>query len=68
MAEKNESSIPTEVNFNGLTASEGSQVNLLGYGNLEWEKTVDGMRISIPENVVHNPPCKDAWTFKFKIK
>ena len=68
LAKNNENTLPAEILIRGIFAQEESQVKMLGFGNVEWEKSGDGMKIIIPENVTKNPPCKDAWTFKFTIE
>jgi hypothetical protein len=42
---------------------------MLGYGEVEWERVSDGVKVFIPEEVRNNPPCAFAWSFNiFKAK
>lgn len=52
-----------------VTPAEGSQINMLGYGQpLEWQSTGDGIKIMIPKELQDeaNRPCRHAWVFKIK--
>jgi alpha-L-fucosidase len=64
LAKNNEDTIPVRINFKGICAIPGSQVILLGYGNVDWEKSGDSMEVIIPDSAAKNPPCNHAWTFK----
>ena len=67
LAGKAEDTLPPKVELDGIRAVRGSQVVLLGHGNVDWEESGDGMRILVPEGAVASPPCRDAWTFKLTV-
>ncbi|MCK4855980.1 MAG: alpha-L-fucosidase, partial [Bacteroidales bacterium] len=64
LPDENETTLPLKVWLNSIQAKQGSGVELLGYGRVEWEKTGNGMLIHVPEKAIANPPCKEAWAFK----
>lgn len=61
LADENESSLPSKINFEKFPISEYSKIELLGAkAKINLHKT----EIEIPESVQQNPPCKYAWAFK----
>jgi alpha-L-fucosidase len=66
LPDENETTLPSKVWLNSIQAKQGSMVELLGYGKVKWEKTGNGMLIHVPEKVISNPPCKEAWTFQIE--
>lgn len=57
--------MPSEIFLSKLITQKISHIELLGTDYaLEWEKTKDGHKILIPEQVQQNPPCNYAWAFK----
>ena len=68
LPDENESTLPSKVWLNSIQAKQGSQVNLLGFGQVKWEKSGNGMLINVPKKAIGNPPCKEAWAFKITIK
>jgi alpha-L-fucosidase len=61
---ENEEILPAMVTFSGIHPAKGASVRLLGTDkNLKWEIRDGETRISIPENLRQNLPCRYAWTF-----
>ena len=62
---------PGEVaELQNVEAVEGSQINLLGYGQpLEWQSTGNGIKVLIPKELQDEAsrPCRYAWVFKIRI-
>jgi len=55
----------------GISPVAGSELLMLGVNNsLQWTENVDGIEISIPEDLQdeNNRPCKYAWVIKAKVK
>ena len=63
-ADVNEITMPTKIVVPSFKPKEGSKVELLGFGNVEWKFSGSGVMISIPESAQNNPPSKYAWAFK----
>jgi alpha-L-fucosidase len=70
LAEKDESTLPNQIEINSFQADNNAKINLLGSNKtLKWKKKGNGMVIFIPETLAKNPPSMYAWTFKIsKIK
>lgn len=68
LPDENESTLPSKVWLNSIQANKGSAVELLGYGKVKWEKIGNGMLIHVPQKVISNPPCKEAWAFKIETE
>jgi alpha-L-fucosidase len=66
LPDENETALPSKVWLNSIQANRGSDVELLGYGKVKWEKTGNGMLIHVPKKAISNPPCKEAWAFKIE--
>lgn len=66
LAEPGEVMMPATIEVNGFEPPAGSAIELLGTkGILKWQAgQADGIRISIPEIIQKNPPCRHAWTFR----
>ncbi len=64
LADGNEDKPPKIIDINEIAINKGSVIKLLGHGIVDWEFTKNGILINLPDNVIKNPPCKDAWTFK----
>jgi len=64
LPDENENTLPSKVWLNSIQAKEGSKVELLGYGNVKWEKSANGMLMHVPQKAISDPPCKAAWAFK----
>jgi alpha-L-fucosidase len=63
LADENETKPPPEILIMGVKSSRDTKVNMLGHGELNWEKVSGGLKVFIPEAVSDNPPCDYAWTF-----
>jgi hypothetical protein len=49
----------------GYCPPEGGRVELLGGSSpLRWEKVGKGVLIHLPEDILMDPPCGFAWTFR----
>jgi alpha-L-fucosidase len=68
LPDKNERTLPSKVWLNSIQAKPGSRVELLGHGNVKWEKSGNGMLIHVPEKAMASPPCKEAWSFKISVE
>jgi alpha-L-fucosidase len=67
LADKDKSIIPKEIEIKSFKAVKNSKIFLLGTDKaLKWQQKGEGILISVPESLAKNPPCKYAWTFKFK--
>ena len=66
LPDENETTLPSKVWLNSIQAKQGSEIELLGYGKVKWEKTGNGMIINIPKKAIANPPCKVAWAFRIE--
>lgn len=65
MADKNETTIPSEILLYSFAPKAGTNVTLLGYDDpLEWQKVGTGTLIKVPDKIKNNPKCKFAWAFK----
>ncbi len=56
--------MPSEIIVPSFQPKEGSKVELLGFGNVEWKNQDNGVKIVIPDSVQKNPPSKYAWALK----
>lgn len=63
-ADENEITMPAEIVVPSFQPKNGSKVELLGFGNVEWENSGNGVKIVIPESKQKNPPSKYAWVLK----
>jgi len=69
LADENEKNPPAEVVIMSVNIEKRAKINMLGYGEVEWERVSDGVKVFIPEEVRNNPPCAFAWSFNiFKAK
>jgi alpha-L-fucosidase len=65
LADEEEINPPQKILLQTIQPSKGAEVHLLGYNkSLSWEKVGKGVLIELPEQVVQNPPCRYAWSFK----
>lgn len=64
MAYEDETTMPAEIEINGIKLGSVTNIKLLGSKNLKWEPTKNGFKIFIPEEIRNNPPCDYVWVFK----
>ena len=65
MAEKDETTIPNEINIKSHQPASGAKVSLLGSKkSLNWVKSGTGFKIIIPKELRKNPPSDYVYTFK----
>ncbi len=65
MAKEEESKIPSEIIVKSITPKKGTKITMLGSNkSLKWQKLKQGFKVSIPKQLQHNLPCKEAWTLK----
>jgi len=65
LGDEDETAPPGKVMLYGYCPPEEGRVELLGgSGPLRWEKAGKGVLIHLPEDVLANPPCEYAWTFR----
>lgn len=55
---------PAEIIINTISFSKDYEVTMLGVGEISWEKSSDGIKVLIPQEIRDNPPCEYAWSFK----
>jgi len=66
LADESEQKPPEKITMKAFKPKTGSKVTMLGVEDaLKWENTNDGFVIHVPESVRNNPPCANAWTFRF---
>jgi len=67
LAKEGENKLPTEVVVQSISPKKGTKITLLGSKTaLKWTKLDKGFKVSIPENLRNNLPCKEAWTLKIE--
>ncbi len=65
MADKNETTLPSDIFLYSFVPKAGTDVTLLGYDKpLEWQKVGTGTLIKVPNEIKNNPKSKYAWAFK----
>ena len=65
LPEKDQDTLPVEIEIEGTTPAAGAKVSLLGAsGTLRWQKTTNGFKIFIPAKLQNTPPCKEAWSLR----
>ena len=65
LAEKKEIAPPKVITISSFVPKKGSKVYMLGYkASLKWEKEEAGFKVTLPDKLIQNPPCKDAWVLK----
>jgi alpha-L-fucosidase len=65
LGDEDETAPPDKVMLYGHCPREGGRVELLGgRGPLRWEKAGKGVLIHLPKDVLAEPPCGYAWTFR----
>lgn len=65
LGDEDETAPPDKVMLYGHCPPEGGRVELLGgRGPLLWEKAGKGVLIHLPKDVLAEPPCGYAWTFR----
>ena len=65
LADEDEVHPPSKIMLTSIQPSVGAEVTMLGYTQkLKWEKVGKGVLIDIPEEIINNPPCNFAWSFK----
>lgn len=67
LADDDDALPPEIITIPSFVPETGGNVRMLG-GDipLAWEKTGNGCRVHIPESVRLNPPCRYAWTVRFR--
>lgn len=63
LADEDEKFPPFEILIKGVKPSKNTQIDMLGFGKVEWEKVSGGLKVFIPEDVQKSPPCAYAWAF-----
>lgn len=67
LAKENETTPPKNIIISSFTPQKGSKVYLLGYKPpLKWKKEGTGFMVTLPDQVLKHPPCKDAWVIKIR--
>ena len=65
LPEKDQNTLPAEIEIKGATPAAGAKVSLLGAsGTLRWQKTTNGFKVFIPAKLQNTPPCNEAWSFR----
>jgi len=63
LANEDELVIPAEILIKTVNSSRDMNVEMLGVGDMKWEKISGGIKVIIPEAVRVNPACNYAWSF-----
>ncbi|WP_319231461.1 alpha-L-fucosidase [Draconibacterium orientale] len=59
------SGLPESFTVKGIKAAKNAQLTLLGAkGNLKWQNTDEGVKVTIPSSIRKNLPCDLAWAVK----
>lgn len=67
LADDKETGMPEFIDVKGFQPSKRSTIQLLGrQGSLKWEQNGNDLRIKVPADCIHHPPCKYAWVFKIR--
>ncbi|KJD31176.1 alpha-L-fucosidase [Tamlana nanhaiensis] len=65
LAKEGETKIPSEIVIKSINPKRGAKITMLGSKTrLKWEKLDEGFKVTIPESLRNNLPCKEAWTLK----
>ena len=65
LAERHEHHPPRTMLIKNLRPAPDASVTMLGEkGELRWETSENGTAIELPDSVVQNPPCENAWVIK----
>ncbi|MEN8193225.1 MAG: alpha-L-fucosidase [Bacteroidota bacterium] len=63
-ADEDETTMPKKILIPSFRPTIGNKVELLGFGNVKWEKLGKGIKVIVPDDIRKNPPSKYAWVFK----
>jgi alpha-L-fucosidase len=67
LAKEGEKKIPSEVEVKSINPKKGTKITMLGSKiSLKWTKLAEGFKVTIPESLINNLPCKEAWTLKIE--
>ena len=59
--------IPSEIVVKSINPKKGTKISMLGFNKpLKWTKLAEGFKVTIPESLINNLPCKEAWTLKIE--
>ena len=59
------SGLPSSITVKGIKAAKNAKLTLLGAkGNLKWQNTTEGVKVTIPSSIRNNLPCDLAWAIK----
>lgn len=59
------SGLPASFTVKGIKAAKNAKLTLLGAkGNLKWQNTDEGLKVTIPSSIRKNLPCDLAWAVK----
>ncbi|WP_321997138.1 alpha-L-fucosidase [Draconibacterium orientale] len=65
LEEEDGSGLPESFTVKGIKAAKNAQLTLLGAkGNLKWQNTDEGVKVTIPSSIQKNLPCDLAWAVK----
>jgi alpha-L-fucosidase len=65
LEEEDGSGLPESFTVKGIKAAKNAQLTLLGAkGNLKWQNTDEGVKVTIPSSIRKNLPCDLAWAVK----
>ncbi|KJF44779.1 alpha-L-fucosidase [Draconibacterium sediminis] len=65
LEEEDGSGLPASFTVKGIKAAKNAKLTLLGAkGNLKWQNTNDGVKVTIPSGIRKNLPCDLAWAVK----
>jgi len=67
LAGENEDRPPETIAISSFTPKKGSTVTMLGVRErISWERSGKGFIIRVPDAVRAHPPCRYAWSFRFR--
>jgi alpha-L-fucosidase len=65
LEEEDGSGLPESFTVKRIKAAKNAQLTLLGAkGNLKWQNTDEGVKVTVPSSIRKNLPCDLAWTVK----
>ena len=65
LEQEDSSGLPATFTVKGIKAAKNAKLTLLGAkGNLKWQNTDEGVKVTIPSNIRKNLPCDLAWAIK----
>ena len=65
LEQEDASGLPASFTVKGIKAAKNAKLTLLGAkGNLKWQNTEEGVKVTISSSILKNLPCDLAWAVK----